>query len=50
VSPNEDKTEKPPFWQNWGYRGRIASGAEHPHKTRLPGCMYGALATINVRL
>jgi hypothetical protein len=28
----------PPFWRNWGDRGRIASGAEHPHRTRLLRC------------
>jgi hypothetical protein len=39
VSPNEDKTEKPPFWHNLGDRGRIAGGAEHPHRTWLPGCI-----------
>jgi hypothetical protein len=33
VSPTEDKTERPPFWHNWG---RITGGAEHPHRTRLP--------------
>jgi hypothetical protein len=33
----EDKTERLPFWHNWGDRGRIASGAEHPQRKRLPG-------------
>jgi hypothetical protein len=27
------------LWDNWGDRGRIKGGAEHPHKTRLPGCI-----------
>jgi hypothetical protein len=36
VSLIEDKTERPPFWHIWGARGRIADGAEHPHRTRLP--------------
>jgi hypothetical protein len=39
VSPTEDKTERPPFWHNWGDWGRIAGGAEHPHRTQLPGCI-----------
>jgi hypothetical protein len=30
VSPTEDKTERPSFWYDWGYRGRRAGGAEHP--------------------
>jgi hypothetical protein len=29
-----NKTERPPFWHNWGDRGIIAGGAEHPHRTR----------------
>jgi hypothetical protein len=35
----EDETVRPSFWHNWGDRGRIAGGAEHPHRTRLPGCI-----------
>jgi hypothetical protein len=31
VSPIEEKTERPPFWHNWGV-------AERPQRTRLPGC------------
>jgi hypothetical protein len=31
VSPTEDKIERSPFLHNWGYRGRIAGGAERPH-------------------
>jgi hypothetical protein len=38
-SPIEDKTERPPFWHNWGDRGRIAGSAEHPYRTWLPGCI-----------
>jgi hypothetical protein len=38
VSPIEDKTERPPFWHSWGDQGRVAGGAEHPHRTQLPGC------------
>jgi hypothetical protein len=38
-SPIEDKTWRPPFWHNLGDRGRIAGGAEHPRRTRLPGCI-----------
>jgi hypothetical protein len=30
VSPIEDKTEMLPYWHNWGDRGRVAGGAEHP--------------------
>jgi hypothetical protein len=26
-------------WRKWGDQGRITSGAEHPHRTRLPGCI-----------
>jgi hypothetical protein len=26
-------------FDNWADRGRIAGGAEHPHRTRLPGCI-----------
>jgi hypothetical protein len=29
VFPIEDKTERPPFWQNWGDGGRNSDGAEH---------------------
>jgi hypothetical protein len=39
VSPIEDNPERQPFWHNWGDRGRIAGGAEHPHRTWLPGCI-----------
>jgi hypothetical protein len=39
VSPIEDKSEKPPFWQKWGDRGRIAGGAVHPYRIRLLGCI-----------
>jgi hypothetical protein len=39
VSPIEDKTERPPFWHNWGDWGRIAGCAEHPPRTWLPGCI-----------
>jgi hypothetical protein len=39
VSPIEDKTERRPFWHKWGDRIRIAGGAEHSHRTRLPGCI-----------
>jgi hypothetical protein len=38
VSPIKDKTERPPFWHNWGDRGRIAGGPEHCHRT-LTGCI-----------
>jgi hypothetical protein len=34
-SPIEDKSERPPFWHNWGDWGRITGGAEHPHWTTL---------------
>jgi hypothetical protein len=34
----EDNAEKPQFFRNCGDRGRIAGGAEDPHRTRLPGC------------
>jgi hypothetical protein len=27
-----DKNERAPFWHNWGDRGRLACGAEHPHR------------------
>jgi hypothetical protein len=37
VYPIEDKSERPPFWHNWGARGRISGGAEHPHGTQFPG-------------
>jgi hypothetical protein len=33
VTPVEDKTERPPFWHNWGDEGRITGSAEHPHRT-----------------
>jgi hypothetical protein len=36
--PIENKTERPPLWHNWGGQGRIAGGAEHPHRTRLSEC------------
>jgi hypothetical protein len=36
VSPIEDKTERLPFWHNWGDRGRVAGYAEHHHRTWLP--------------
>jgi hypothetical protein len=39
ASPIKAKTKRPPFWHNWGDRGRIAGCAEHPHRTRLPGCI-----------
>jgi hypothetical protein len=29
VSPIDDKIERPPFWHNWGDRGRIADGVEN---------------------
>jgi hypothetical protein len=29
----------PPFWNNWGDRGRIAGGTEHPHRTPLVACI-----------
>jgi hypothetical protein len=29
--------ESPPFWHNCGDRGRIAGGAEHPHRIQLLG-------------
>jgi hypothetical protein len=35
----EDKTERLPFWHNWGDGGRITGGAEQPHRTRLLGCV-----------
>jgi hypothetical protein len=28
---------RPPFWRSSGDGGRVAGGAEHPHRTRLPG-------------
>jgi hypothetical protein len=34
IFPIEDKTERPPYWHNWGDRGRMAGGAEHPHRSR----------------
>jgi hypothetical protein len=52
VSPIEDETIMPPFWYNWGSRGRIAGNAEHPLSTRLPGCIYKmaeALGTVHTR-
>jgi hypothetical protein len=27
------------IWHNWGDQVRIASGAKHPYRTRLPGCI-----------
>jgi hypothetical protein len=39
VSPTENKTERLPFLHNWGDRGRITGGAQHSHRTRLPGCI-----------
>jgi hypothetical protein len=50
--PIEDKTERPTIWHNWGYRCRIAGGAKHPHRTRLPGFileMAEALGTVHTR-
>jgi hypothetical protein len=50
--PTEYKTEWSPLWHNWGNRGRIASGAEHPYRTRLLGCiskMGEALGTLHTR-
>jgi hypothetical protein len=35
--PDWRQNEKPPFWHKSGDRGRIAGGAEYPHRTRLPG-------------
>jgi hypothetical protein len=40
VSLTEDKTERLPFWHNWGYLSTIAGCAEHPGRTRLPGCIW----------
>jgi hypothetical protein len=37
VSPTENKTERPPFWHNWGDWSRITGSAKYPHRTRLPG-------------
>jgi hypothetical protein len=31
--------ERLPFCHNWGDWGRIAGGAEHPHRTRLSECI-----------
>jgi hypothetical protein len=31
VSPIEDKTERAPFWHNWGNPRRITGSAEHPN-------------------
>jgi hypothetical protein len=45
VFPIEDKTEKPPFWHNWGDRGIIAEDAEHPRRTRLLGCISNGRST-----
>jgi hypothetical protein len=52
VSPIEDKSERLPFWHKWGDLGRIAGGAEHPHRTWLSGCfwkMAEALGTVYMR-
>jgi hypothetical protein len=51
VFPIEDKTEGPPFWNNLSDRGRIAGGAEHPHKARIPECIKieGGLGTVQTR-
>jgi hypothetical protein len=35
----ENKTERPSFWLSWADRERIAVCTEHPHRTRLPGCI-----------
>jgi hypothetical protein len=40
VSPTEDKTQRPPFLHIWGDWGRTVGGAEQPHRTQLPGCIY----------
>jgi hypothetical protein len=32
VSSIEDKTERMPFWHNWGDTGRITGCAEHPQR------------------
>jgi hypothetical protein len=51
VSPIEDKTERPPFWHNWGYGIRIAGGAEHRHRTWRSARkmhMHGRVATSRV--
>jgi hypothetical protein len=37
VSLIKDKTERRPFWYNWGEQGRIAGGVKHPHRIQLPG-------------
>jgi hypothetical protein len=34
-----NRTESPPFWHKLGDRGRIADGAEHPHRTQLLACI-----------
>jgi hypothetical protein len=50
VSAIVDKAKRPPFWQNWVDRGRIAGGAEHPHRIRLRGYIYKmvrALGTVD---
>jgi hypothetical protein len=39
VSLVEGKSERPQFWSSLGDEGRIAGGAEHPHRTQLPGCI-----------
>jgi hypothetical protein len=39
VVPIEDKTERPSFWHNWGDRGALVGGAEHPYRKRLPECI-----------
>jgi hypothetical protein len=36
VSTIEDKIESSPFWHNWDDQGRMAVGAEHYHRTKLP--------------
>jgi hypothetical protein len=34
------KTERQPFWHNWGDRDRISGGGvQQPHRTRIPGCI-----------
>jgi hypothetical protein len=38
-SPIEDKIERPPFRHKWGDWDRFAGGAEHPHRSLLPGCI-----------
>jgi hypothetical protein len=44
--------ERPQFLHNWGDGDRIAGGAEHPHRSRLPGCilkMAEALGIVHTR-